>query len=284
MEEIKKVGIIGVGLLGGSIGLALKERYPNISVIGMGRDENKLKKAIQLNAIDNYSTEYTDLYDCDIIVICTPIRSIAKIYCNIAAGLKANAIVTDVGSTKLDILEEIDKQFPDSRHFVGSHPMAGSEQAGVEYAKSDLYVGATVVVTDSKNKDNNKAIDLFWKSLGANTINLTAKEHDHLVAYTSHLPHLIASCLSYSIRSSLSEEDIQTRVYGNGLLDTTRISEGDPSIWLDIFMSNKKNVLSSIRDFKSKLELIENIINKTDEKELCDYLLIGKEFRKKLQE
>lgn len=282
MEEIDKIGIVGVGLLGGSIGLAVKERFPHITILGIGRSAEKLEKAIELNAIDSYSFDYQDIQDCDIIILCTPIRSIARIYSDIAPYLSKKAIVTDVGSTKEEIVNKIKNQFPDSNQFVGSHPMAGSEQAGVEYATADLYDGATVVITESESIENNKTIDLFWKSLGAKTIVLTAAEHDRLVAYTSHLPHVVASCLSYSLNFSLSEEDLKSKVFGNGLLDTTRISEGDPPIWLDIFLSNQNNVLASIRDFKDKLELIETIIKKENDNQLCDYLAIGKEFRQKL--
>ncbi|HEO64948.1 MAG TPA: prephenate dehydrogenase/arogenate dehydrogenase family protein, partial [Spirochaetes bacterium] len=150
LEEVKKVGIIGVGLLGGSIGLALKARSRDIHVLGMGRTKAKLDKAIQYKAIDSYDLSYKNgVQDCDLVIIATPVATIVPIFQQIHPHLKEDAVVTDVGSTKVSICKAIEEDSQFRHFFVGSHPMAGSENTGVEAARADLYLNSTVVIIEN---------------------------------------------------------------------------------------------------------------------------------------
>ncbi len=282
---MKKIGIIGVGLLGGAIGLCIKEKYPHILVIGVGRNENNLKNALKLNAIDNYIANYDHgLEDCDIIIIATPISTITKIFFNILPQLKPQAIVTDVGSTKNLICSEIAKNDQAKQFFIGSHPMAGSEKNGIEASTPDLYLNAIVVVIENSytNKKKLNTLISFWKALGANIILMSAEQHDRIVAQTSHLPHVLASSLAYFLSNNLSENEKKIKLFGKGLLDTTRIAEGDPNIWLDIIISNKNNILESINVFKNALNYFENIIQLDNKKEITEYLNQGRQYRKQI--
>lgn len=285
MQLINKIGIIGVGLLGGSIGLALKKRFPHIHVAGIGRTEENLVKAINCRAIDSYHLNFqSGVKGCDLVVIATPISTIVSIFYSILPYLKSDAVVTDVGSTKHSIIKEIEQDTAAKNHFVGSHPMAGSEESGVEASNEDIIQNATVVIIE--NEQTNPAalnkIETFWQSIGAIIKKMTSEKHDEIVAYTSHLPHLMASCLSYTLSNSFSEAEKKARIFGNGLLDTTRIAEGDPKIWLDIFISNQKNILSSIKQFKISLNDIEQFIQNKDIKQIKNYLSKGKIFREEM--
>ncbi|GMT48911.1 MAG: prephenate dehydrogenase [bacterium] len=284
MEEVKKVGIIGVGLLGGSIGLALKARFQDIQVLGMGRTKAKLEKAVHYKAIDSYDLSYEKgVQDCDIVIIATPVATIVPVFQRIQSCLKRDAVVTDVGSTKVSICKAIEENVKYRHLFVGSHPMAGSENTGVESARADLYLDSTVVIIEnSYHGDQIKRVESFWKALGAQTIKMTPEQHDRLTAYTSHLPHVVATCLSYTLSQSLTDEDLKVRVFGNGLVDTTRIAEGDPEIWLDILITNRDHLLAGIKDFRSALLELEQHLQDMDHPEVIRYLKEGKRFREKI--
>ncbi len=284
MKEVKKVGIIGVGLLGGSIGLALKARSQGIHVLGMGRTKAKLDKAIQYKAIDSYDLKYENgVQDCNLVIIATPVATIVPIFQQIHRYLKKDAFVTDVGSTKESICKAIEEDMEYRHLFVGSHPMAGSENTGVEAARADLYIDSTVVIIeDSYHGDQIKRVESFWRSLGAKTVKMTPDQHDRLTAYTSHLPHVVAACLSYTLSQALTDEDLKARVFGNGLVDTTRIAEGDPKIWLDILMTNKDHLLASVRDFQSTLSKLEELVQGMDSYGITEYLKKGKDFREEI--
>ncbi len=284
MEEVRKVGIIGVGLLGGSIGLALKTRFQDIHVLGMGRTKAKLEKAVHCKAIDSYNLSYEKgVQNCDIVIIATPVTTIVPVFQRIHLYLKEDAVVTDVGSTKASICKTIEENVEYRHLFVGSHPMAGSENTGVGFAKADLYMDSTVVIIEnSYHRDRIKRIESFWRALGAQTIKMTPEQHDRLTAYTSHLPHVVAACLSYTLSQSLTEEDLKARVFGNGLIDTTRIAEGDPKIWLDILITNRDHLLAGIKDFRSALLELEQHLQDMDHQKVMEYLKKGKYFREEI--
>ncbi|MDH4127479.1 MAG: prephenate dehydrogenase [Spirochaetota bacterium] len=285
MKSIKKIAIIGVGLLGGSVGLALKKKFPHIHIVGIGRNEDKLIKALKLKAIDSYNlTPIKGIDGCDIIVIATPISTIVEIFFSILSHLKPNAVVTDVGSTKEVIINEIYNDPNGRKHFIGSHPMAGSEQSGIDASYAELYQDSSIVVIDDKmaNQKALKITEEFWKALGGKVINMSAEKHDKVVAYTSHLPHIVASCLAYTISNYFSDDKIKAKIFGNGLLDTTRIAEGDPKMWLDILIANQKNILKSISEMKNGLNIIEKMIQDKNQQEINKYLLKSKKFRKEI--
>ena len=287
-EELKinKIGIVGVGLLGGSIGLAVKSMAPDVEVLGIGRREETLEKALKLKAIDRFTLDMNHgVAGCDLVVICTPIHTIAPIFASIRPFLKPGALVTDVGSTKEMLVSKIECEPGGRDHFVGSHPMAGSEQSGVEAAVESLYRRATIVITrtDATSDSSIQRLKAFWSALGGTVEIMTPADHDNMVAYTSHLPHAVSSCLSHSLDQRFKPGDLRARVYGNGLLDTTRISEGDPAIWVDILTSNRENVLESIAKFRESLDFLEHSLKGERDDNLSNCLNIGKLFRSGLK-
>lgn len=253
-----KVAIIGVGLIGGSIGLALKNsKLKDIRIIGIGRNPERLKLALDLNAIDEMTTDSrSGVKDADIVFICLPVGLIAKTAEDIMHYCKKTAIITDVGSVKEVIVNEIEKHTSHRKskklpEFLGGHPIAGSEKTSVKYASPDLFKNAVVVLTPtSKNTAAAlKKIKELWRCMNAKVKIMSAKKHDRVIAYTSHLPHMIAFALVKAVN--------HLEFAGSSFRDTTRIVSSDPSMWADIVSENRENIMKAIDEFKKELLNIE---------------------------
>lgn len=256
------VCIIGPGLIGGSIGLGLKKRNLAKTVIGVGHKASSIEKALKMHAIDVGILDKVEdsVKNADIVILATSVNQIIDIAKKIIPLMKSNAILTDVGSTKNCIVEQIDLNMRKDIDFVGTHPIAGSEQRGVEFATPDLFEGCTCIITPFKNTSKSlETINYLWQLLGAKTVYLTPKQHDEILASVSHLPHLIASCLVNSIKK-------ENLVYGaSGLRDTTRIASGDPELWMNIFDQNRENIIKSIDQFMVELtEFRNDLLNKNN--------------------
>jgi len=253
-----KVAIIGVGLIGGSIGLALKNsKLKDIRIIGIGRNPERLKLALDLNAIDEMTTDSrSGVKDADIVFICLPVGLIAKTAEDIMHYCKKTAIITDVGSVKEVIVNEIEKHTLHRKskklpEFLGGHPIAGSEKTSVKYASPDLFKNAVVVLTPtSKNTAAAlKKIKELWRCMNAKVKIMSAQKHDRVIAYTSHLPHMIAFALVKAVD--------HLEFAGSSFRDTTRIVSSDPSMWADIVSENRENIMKAIDEFKKELLNIE---------------------------
>lgn len=251
MRLFNKVAIIGVGLIGGSIGLELKKKRLAAKVIGVCRHRNSLVLAKKRKAIDlGFLEAEKAVRDADLVILATPISKIISIAEEIAPLLKKGAIVTDVGSTKELIAESLQRIFSQKIFFVGAHPLAGLEKRGVKEAKAGLFEDAVCVVTATRKTQNlalNKICRL-WKLLGARVIIMEPRRHDRILANVSHLPHMIASALI----SNLNKKEINFGA--GGLRDTTRIASSDPSIWQDIFITNRKEILAAADRFKKQFD------------------------------
>ncbi|MCP5003193.1 MAG: prephenate dehydrogenase [Planctomycetes bacterium] len=248
------VTIVGTGLIGGSIGLGLKQRGLVKSVIGVGRSKLSLDKALRMQAIDEGTCEIEIGVKCaDIVVLATSVDLIPNIAKEIVPFMKRGAILTDVGSTKGYIVSQINqmiKETGDTCSFIGAHPLAGSEQRGVEFAMSSLFEGSICVLTptDTSPKECTNKITAMWNELGARVKILKPCVHDEIVAYISHLPHFVASGLTNVIREEYLE-------YGaNGLKDTTRVASGDPKLWVSICEQNRPALVSALRLFSEEIE------------------------------
>ncbi len=256
--KLKKVAIIGMGLIGGSIGKALLEKNLAGEVVGVCRRQSSLDRAVNEKSLTKgYVNSYTEaLKGAEVVFIATPVDTIKKTLELAAGAIKDNkVIVTDVGSTKKEIVDYA-KKFKDSFSFVGSHPLAGSEKRGVEHSSSALFEGSLCVLTSdgSTNPHSLKSVQNLWEALGAQVDVITPEAHDRALAFTSHLPHVVAYALAGS------EEEKYARYASTGFKDTTRIASSDPTLWVDILMSNRGNVLESIKRFKGILSLIEDDI------------------------
>jgi len=259
------VCIIGPGLIGGSIGLGLKKRNLAKTVIGVGHRTSSLEKATKMNAIDIGTLNSEEaVKDADIVILATSVNKIIDTAKKIIPFMKRNAILTDVGSTKKYIVEQISHNVRKDITFVGAHPIAGSEQRSVEFASADLFEGCTCIITPIGNHTKDvETISHLWQLLGAKITYLTPEQHDEILVFVSHLPHLVASCLINAIKK-------EYLVCGaSGLRDTTRVASGDPELWVDIFCQNRENVIKSIDRFIAELGGFKNdLLNKNNAKVL----------------
>jgi len=244
------VAILGVGLIGGSIGIDLLRRGLARNVVGIGRREESLQAARKVGACTATTLDVPQgVEDAELIIVCTPVGRIAADVRAAAGVAKTNALITDVGSTKETIVGELDRDLPRDAHFVGSHPLAGGERAGPAAAVAGLFERRTVVVTPgtATRDEDVRSITTFWQSLGANVVRMTPAEHDRLVAGASHLPHLAAAALvSATPRESLP-------LVAGGWVDATRIAAGDAELWRDIFFTNRTNVLAALDRYEEVL-------------------------------
>jgi len=276
----KKIAIIGVGLIGGSIGLAVKKHKLAIEVIGIGRRKISIKKALDRRAIDKGSLSIKEgLGGADLIIIATPVNRVIPKLKEAIASAKEGAILIDVNSTKNNIVTYADKAIKGKNVlFVGTHPMAGSDQAGVTYADKDLFENSVCIMTSTKNTNSRafNKIKRFWSRLGARIVLMSPTQHDQAVSNISHLPHIISYALSHAVPT----EDL--RIAGTGFKDTTRIAKSNPDMWSDIFMDNKNSLLKSISAFKKTLSELESDIKKNKRSQLTKKLASAKTKRDSL--
>ena len=248
---IKRLSILGVGLLGGSIGLAAKRAVSHVTVAGYGHRPATLDEAKRLGAIDGGSGSAAEaVRGADVVFLCTPVGLFGQLLKEIAPAVADGTIVTDVGSTKRSVVELAEKVLPPRVRFVGSHPMAGSEKRGVAHAAADLFEGAVCITTPTPRTDKAAlhAVEEFWRLLGMTVTRLSPQEHDRRLADMSHLPHAVAAALV------ATQEDASLPLTGQGFRDATRIAAGDPPMWRDILIDNRDNLRDSVRRFRQRLD------------------------------
>ncbi len=253
----KKVAIIGPGLIGASMGLAMRERGLTDSVVGIGRRKVSLDKARAVGAIDKSTLDVTKgLKDADLVVLATPIGAFETLAPAIAESIRSEALLTDVASSKVKVIETVTsalRRRPDIA-YIPTHPMAGSEQTGPDAARADLFEGATCIITPLTNTfpESKGSIVRLWKALGSEVVSMTPQIHDRLVARISHVPHLAAAALIAAV------EGDDARLCGRGLLDTTRVASGSPDLWMDICKSNRTEVRRALADYIALLQQLES--------------------------
>lgn len=272
MAEFQRAVIIGVGLLGGSIGLALRSRKLAENIIGVGRRKESLKSAIAIGAIEEATTELDSaVQNADLVVVCTPVQQIVEFAKQAAERAASHALITDVGSTKAVIASEL----AETRGFCGSHPLAGSDKSGPEHADPELFQGRTVVVTPARETPEELAgrSERFWQALGATTVRLSPEDHDAAVALTSHLPHVVAAALSASTPEKLLP------LVASGWCDTTRVAAGGVDLWKQIIEENRQPILAALQEFGDSLQQWTDAIQSDDEQKLESLLATGKRIR-----
>jgi prephenate dehydrogenase len=262
MAEYDTVAIVGVGLIGGSIGLALRERRLAQKVIGVGRRQQSLDAARKVGAIDNGVTNLVNgVSQAQLIIVATPVDSIAERVVQISAACPPASLITDAGSTKEAIVAACDAGLAARRsgpRFVGSHPLAGDHRTGPEHARADLFEGRTVIITPTEHTRPAAVTEVsgFWQSLGANVLNMSPARHDAALAITSHLPHVAAAALAAATPTELLP------LTAGGWRDTTRIAGSDPALWQAILTANRQHVLDALdlmgQTFTSLRESLEH--------------------------
>ena len=265
-----KIGIIGLGLMGGSLGLALKDEKLISCVSGYDKDENNSKKALELGLVHEILSIDEMKKKCDIIFLAVPVEAIVSSVQNLT-DISEDTTIIDFGSTKQKIIEAVPEKI--RKNFIPAHPMAGTEYSGPEAAFKSLYTGATVIVCDfaeSAEKHVKRSVELF-SCLGMKIIFMSAKEHDHHVGLISHLPHAIAFSLASGI---LKEEDKRHIVALGGptFKGMIRVAKSSPFMWSDIFKQNKNNVVAAINMFEKELNLCKDLIKDERWDELFDWM------------
>ena len=225
-----------------------------------------------MGAVDRFTTELAQgVADADLTIVCTPVDTIADFVRQIGAVCRKDALITDAGSTKADIVAAVERQQAGRKggpHFVGSHPLAGDHRTGVEVARADLLVGRKVIVTPTANTDREALakVESFWRSLGADVLEMTAVEHDTALAATSHLPHLVAFALAAATPQDLLP------LAASGWRDTTRIAGGDPNMWRPIFAANREQVLAALGRFEGLIAEMRSALSAGDDKRLLEII------------
>ncbi|HKI30705.1 MAG TPA: prephenate dehydrogenase/arogenate dehydrogenase family protein [Gemmataceae bacterium] len=274
--RIGTLTIVGVGLIGGSIGLAARRRGLAGRVIGVGRQPATLERARQLGAIDEACLDLADaVRRADVAVFCTPVTLIAEQVRAAAPGCAAGTLLTDAGSTKGSIVRALDGHLPPGVSFVGSHPLAGSEKRGPEHADADLFQGRVTVVTPAPGTDR-AAVErtvAFWQALDSRVLLMGPEEHDRALAMTSHLPHLVASALAGILPPELRE------LTASGFRDTTRVAAGDPSLWTGIFLQNRAALIDSLGILQEQVNQFQTALQAGDPAAIDALLARGKRSR-----
>ncbi|MDX1964810.1 MAG: prephenate dehydrogenase [Pirellulales bacterium] len=272
------VAIVGVGLIGGSLGLALRERKLARRVVGIGRHTQSLAEAESLGAISVGTTDLAaGVKDAELIILATPVASIVPLAREIASLAAENAIMTDCGSTKRQIVRDLVKNYPRGIQFVGSHPLAGGEKQGPLAAKADLLNGKYVVLTPGTKQSAESSAVLavadFWTSLGATVVFMSPREHDKSLAAVSHLPHLAAAALA----RMTSMADLP--LCATGWRDTTRIAAGDARLWTEIALSNQDYLVAALEKYQRELALFTRALAVGDTRKLEQLFQQAKERR-----
>lgn len=273
------ITIVGVGLIGGSIGRAALRRGVARRVVGVGRDAGRLRRAVELRAISDAAGSLVEgVAGAELVVVCGPVSAIPELVRDAAAACPAG-IVTDVGSTKEQIVAALADLPRSGGRFVGGHPIAGGEKGGVEHADPELFVGRTTILTPLvQSAAQSAAADValvrrFWESLGAKVVEMSPAEHDRVLATISHLPHLLAAGLA-----GMTPPEWAPLTAG-GWRDVTRIASGDPTLWEAIFSSNRGHVLQALAEFETTCRQFREALAAGDAPRMIEWLAAAKAVR-----
>ena len=259
--HFNRVTIIGVGLIGGSLGLVLKQRHAAGFIVGVGRGIDNLKKAVEKGIIDRYTTDLKQgVEDSDLVVLATPVCAIIDIAKEIAPYLKKGAMVMDVGSVKGRIVGEMESVMPDGVFFVGAHPIAGTENSGAESAFPTLFRDSRCIITPTPhtNRDSLDKARHIWEIAGSHVVLMDPDRHDMICAAISHLPHIVAYTLVNAV-SEIGDEELLEYSAG-GFRDFTRVASSPADMWRDICLLNREQILDMIRLYEDRLRDIRSMI------------------------
>lgn len=279
-ELFRKVSIVGVGLIGASIGMAIKKKSLAREIVGVARKDTTIDTAIKQGAIHSGTKDIKEgVKDADLIILATPVNAIIEAFPILNTHARRGCIVTDVGSSKALIVDQAHKHLHPSFLFVGSHPLAGSEKSGPQYGSAELFNNTTCLMTPTEktNRLAKEKVKHFWSQLGANVRFMSPAEHDECLGYISHLPHVMAFALAKTIPDQYLSQATQS------LRDTTRIAGSDPKMWNDICVSNTKNILKSLDDYVRVLCVLRKAIVDGDQQTLLETFSQAKAARERIE-
>lgn len=280
---INKLAILGVGLIGGSLALALKREAACATVVGFGRNEANLKKAVELGVIDNYAMDAAEaVAGADVIVLATPLTTTEGLLLSIRDAIKTDAIITDVGSVKGSVVDVARRILTDEQlyNFVPGHPIAGTEKSGVAASFAELFEKHLVILTPlpQSNKESLDLIDKMWQCTGARVVSMDIAHHDDVLAATSHLPHMLAYALVDCL-AAMQERDELFRFAAGGFRDFSRIASSNPEMWHDVCLSNRDSLLKVLDSFDAHLKEIKHAIEEGDSQGLLEIFTRAKKAR-----
>jgi len=265
LKQLRQISVIGMGLLGASVTLTTLRSLFGVKTVGYSHRPSTRRKARQLGVAEQIADDIAEcVAEADIVILATPICTFEGIFRDIRDALKAGCIVTDVGSTKVMPHRWAEKLLPKNVHYVGSHPIAGSEKRGVEFARDDLFYGTRCILTKKKNTNANAARTLrrFWSELGCWVNVMNPAQHDRIFGRVSHLPHITAAAL---INAS---DPQQLKLAGRGFIDTSRVGSGPENVWADILVTNPYNTAKGIDRVITELRKLQKAIKKKDQKQI----------------
>jgi cyclohexadieny/prephenate dehydrogenase len=271
-----QITIVGVGLIGGSVGLAAKARGVAGRVIGVDRDPNVIAKAVAVGAIDAGEELAEAVAGAGLVVVCAPVDHIAEVILTAAPHAKPGTLFTDAGSTKVKIVSALRGKMPAGIEYIPAHPLAGSEKAGPENGRADLFEGrVTALVVNNSNVvwERTVAVGRFWEALGSRVVLMNADEHDKVLAVTSHLPHAVAAAVAGSTPKDW------LNLAATGFRDVTRIAAGDPQLWAAIFEANRDATLAALATFADRMNEFRTLLEAGDRAGLVKWLTEGKQVR-----
>lgn len=276
-----KISIFGVGLLGGSLGKALRERGLAEEVTGWVRRPAAGEEALARGAVDRFTLDPAEAAaQAELLVLCTPVGRMEQIVGQ-WPKLQAGAVVTDVGSVKAPLVDALEEPVAArGGRFVGSHPMAGSERTGVAHARADLFEGAVCVVTPTGRSENGSVLRVegLWRAVGGRPLRLDPEQHDAWVSRASHLPHLTAAALVLEVLGAEQPAGLQA-LCATGFRDTTRVASGSVDVWHDIVLHNGRHLAEALEGLRSQIEALRRVIETGNRDALRDFLTQAKELR-----
>ena len=285
-STFKKVCIIGLGLIGGSIGLAMKRSKISNQIIGFAKSNSTLKRAIELGLVDKVKDNLEDaVNDCDLIILATPLSTFKKLVEEMSPFLKKDCIITDTGSAKLSVIEDLRGILPNNVEFIPGHPIAGTEESGPDAGFAELFDNRWCILTPTEENSSN-AIDLikeFWESIGSKVEIMDPLHHDKVLAITSHILHLIAFNIVGTANNlaNVTEKEV-VKYSAGGFRDFTRIAASDPKMWSDIFTYNSEAVLEMLELFSNDLAKLKAAVIKKDSDLLFSNFEKTREVRKNI--
>lgn len=279
---INRLAIIGVGLIGGSLARALREAGAVKSVVGIGRSRANLEEALSLGICDEITQDVlAGVEGADLVFISVPVCAIPAVVAEIAPILAPGCIVTDGGSVKTAIVRECEAHMPPGCHFVGGHPIAGTEHSGAAASFATLYRGKRCILTPTEHTDPAAlaTVEHLWRLTGADVCSMEPGHHDRIFAEISHLPHMAAYALVHAVGTADVEGENVLSYTAGGFRDFTRIASSDPVMWRDISLMNREALLASIDGFSASLAELRRRIDHGDEAGLAEFFTIAKQFR-----
>jgi len=277
-----KVGIVGLGLMGGSFALALKRKFKQrderLEIIGLDHNDQHCLDALQLKIADKITDDINDLLNLDLIVLTIPVNAIIKLLPQLKKA-SSNTTIVDFGSTKEKIVASIPQEI--RANFVASHPMAGTEKSGPQAADRKLYRGKVVVLCDTEENDpyHLKFAKEIFRDIGMKIFYMNAKEHDKHAAYISHMPHAVSYALANSVMKQENPKAILA-LAGGGFRSMSRIAKSAPTMWIDIFKQNSQNLLEATKNLKEELETFETYVKDENWEELTKWIEQANELHK----